>query len=80
MGLLSLPGVCMVRLRLLGRLFGGVGGFMNDGEVGADVFFSLGASRGNEPVGFARRLLRDVDVLIPRFFRFLGFFAGVVGL
>jgi hypothetical protein len=52
---------------------------MNDGEVGADVFFSLLATAGSDPVGPARRLLRDVEVLIPKFFRFLGFFAGVVG-
>jgi hypothetical protein len=53
---------------------------MKEGEVGADVFLSLFTRSGSEPVGAARRLLRDVDVLIPRFFRFLGFFAGVVGL
>jgi hypothetical protein len=53
---------------------------MNDGEVGADVFLSLFTRSGSEPVGAARRLLSDVEVLMPRFFRFLGFFAGVVGL
>lgn len=56
-----------------------MGGLINDGEVGADVFFSLLTIAGSDPVGPARRLLRDVDVLIPRFFKFLGFFAGVVG-
>lgn len=53
---------------------------IKEGEVGADVFLSLFTRSGSEPVGAARRLLRDVDVLIPKFFRFLGFFAGVVGL
>jgi hypothetical protein len=70
----------MVRLRLLGLLFGGVGGLMNDGEVGAEVFFSFLANIGSEADGFGpRRFVSDVDVLMPRFFRFLGFFAGVVG-
>jgi hypothetical protein len=53
---------------------------MKDGDVGAEVFLSLFTRSGSEPVGAARRLLSDVDVLMPRFFRFLGFFAGVVGL
>jgi hypothetical protein len=41
-GLFSvLPGVDIVKLRLEGRLFGGVGGLMNNGEGGAELFFSL---------------------------------------
>src|SRR4051812_27101269 len=70
----------MVRLRLLGRLLGGVGGLMNEGDVGAEVFFSLTAREGKNPLGLARKLLSEVEVLMPKFFRFLGFFAGVVGL
>lgn len=74
-----LPGVLIVRLRLLGRLLGGVGGLMNDGDVGADVFFSFFESMGNVAVGLDLRLLSELAVLMPRFFRFRGFFAGVVG-
>ena len=69
----------MVKLRLLGRLLGGVGGLINDGDVGADVFFSFFVSMGRVDVGFCRRLPSELAVLIPRFFRFRGFFAGVVG-
>lgn len=53
---------------------------MKEGDVGAEVFLSLFARPGNTPAGFDRRLLNEVDVLIPKFFRFLAFFAGVVGL
>jgi hypothetical protein len=54
---------------------------MNDGDAGAEVFPSLGAIDGTVALGAgARRLFNDVDVLMPRFFRFRGFFAGVVGL
>lgn len=70
----------MVKLRLLGRRLGGVGGLMKDGDAGAEVFFSFFATAGRGAVGLERRLLSEVDVLIPRFFKFLGFFAGVVGL
>jgi hypothetical protein len=69
----------MVKLRLLGRLLGGVGGLMNEGDVGADVFFSFFASTGRVDVGACRRLPNELAVLIPRFFKFRGFFAGVVG-
>lgn len=79
MGLLSLPGVCSVKLRLLGRLFGGVGGLMNPGDPGADTF-SEPPNAGTALRVLARRFPSELDVLIPRFFRFLGFFAGVVGL
>jgi hypothetical protein len=81
MGFGSFPGeVWIVRLKLLGLLFGGVGGLMNDGEVGAEVFFSFLASTGNEADGLGpRRFVSEVDVLMPRFFRFRGFLAGVVG-
>jgi hypothetical protein len=70
----------MVRLNWLGRLLGGVGGLINEGEAGADVFFSFLAKVGSEADGFGpRRFCKDVDVLMPRFLRFLGFLAGVVG-
>lgn len=79
-GLFSLlPGVDMVRLRFDGRLFGGVGGFMKSGDGGAELFFSFGANGAGAGV-CARKLPRDEVVLIPRFFKFRGFFAGVVGL
>lgn len=74
-----LPGVDIVKLRFEGRLFGGVGGLMKSGDGGAELFLSLGTTptwAGALP----RRLVRDVVVLIPRFFRFRAFFAGVVGL
>lgn len=79
-GLFSvLPGVDIVKLRFEGRLLGGVGGLMKRGEGGAELFLSLGTTATG--AGFcARRLLSDDVVLIPRFFRFRGFFAGVVGL
>lgn len=80
MGLLSwLPGVEMVKLRLDGRRLGGVGGLIKDGEGGSELFFSLFCAAPRVAVGFRRRLPKDVDVLIPRFLRFRGFFAGVVG-
>lgn len=79
-GLFSvLPGVDMVRLRFDGRLFGGVGGLMKSGDGGAELFFSLGTTATGAGV-CPRRLVSEVVVLIPRFFRFRAFFAGVVGL
>lgn len=81
MGLFSLlPGVEIVKLRFEGRRLGGVGGLMKEGEGGAEIFFSFFSIIGSDAVGFDRRLLSEVEVLIPRFFRFRGFFAGVVGL
>lgn len=81
MGLLSwLPGVDMVKLKLDGRRRGGVGGLMKEGEGGSELFFSFFPTAGRDAAGFMRRLPSEVDVLIPRFFRFRGFFAGVVGL
>lgn len=78
-GLFSvLPGVEMVKLRFEGRLFGGVGGLMKSGDGGAELVFSLGTTAMGAGV-CARRLLREDVVLIPKFFRFRGFFAGVVG-
>jgi len=68
----------MVKLKLLGLLRGGVGGLMKEGDVGAEVFFSFLATEGRD-VFDPRRFVSEVAVLIPRFFRFLGFFAGVVG-
>lgn len=73
-----LPGVEMVKLRFDGRLFGGVGGLMKRGEGGAELVFSLGAAATGAGV-CPRRLLSDDAVLIPKFFKFRGFFAGVVG-
>lgn len=70
----------MVRLRFDGRRLGGVGGLMNKGDGGAELFFSFFPTAGNVVVGFMRRLPSEEEVLIPRFFRFRGFFAGVVGL
>lgn len=79
-GLFSLlPGVDIVKLRFDGRRFGGVGGLMNSGEGGAELVFSFGAAAMGAGA-CARKLLRDEVVLMPRFFRFRGFFAGVVGL
>jgi hypothetical protein len=78
-GLLSLlPGVEIVKLKLDGRRFGGVGGLINSGDGGAELFFSLGATAIGAGV-CARKLLSEDAVLIPRFLRFRGFFAGVVG-
>jgi hypothetical protein len=78
-GLLSLlPGVAIVKLKLDGRRFGGVGGLINNGDGGAELFFSLGATAIGAGV-CARRLLSEDAVLIPRFLRLRGFFAGVVG-
>lgn len=78
-GLLSvLPGVDIVRLRFEGLRLGGVGGLMNNGDGGAELFFSFGATAMGAGV-CARRLLSDDVVLIPRFLRLRGFFAGVVG-
>jgi hypothetical protein len=79
-GLLSLiPGVAMVKLRFDGRLRGGVGGLMKSGEGGAELFFSWSACTAGAAGAWARRLVSEVVVLIPRFFRFRAFFAGVVG-
>lgn len=78
-GLLSeLPGDPMVKLRFDGRLLGGVGGLMKSGEGGAELFLSLFTTATGAGVG-PRRFVRDVVVLMPRFFRFRAFFAGVVG-
>lgn len=79
-GLASVPGVWIVKLRFDGLLLGGVGGLMKDGEAGAEGFFSLGATTGRVEVAVHRRLPRELAVLIPRFFRFRAFFAGVTGL
>lgn len=80
-GLLSLiPGVAMVKLRFDGRLRGGVGGLMKRGEGGAELFLSLLAWAAAGAAGpWARRLVSEVVVLMPRFFRLRAFFAGVVG-
>jgi hypothetical protein len=49
-GLLSLPGVEMVRLRFEGRRFGGVGGLMKSGDGGAELFRSLLTTAGGAGV------------------------------
>jgi len=78
-GLFSvLPGVDIVKLRFDGRLLGGVGGLMKSGDGGAELFFSLGATATGAGV-CPRKLPREDAVLIPRFLRLRGFFAGVVG-
>jgi hypothetical protein len=79
-GLLSLmPGVAIVKLKFDGRLRGGVGGLMKSGEGGAELFFSMLACTAGAAGAWARRFVSEVVVLIPRFFRFRAFFAGVVG-
>jgi hypothetical protein len=78
-GLLSeVPGDPMAKLRFDGRLLGGVGGLMKSGEGGAELFFSL-FTTATGPGAWPRRFVRELVVLIPRFFRFRAFFAGVVG-
>jgi hypothetical protein len=74
-----LPGVPIVRLKFDGRLLGGVGGLMKSGEGGAELFLSL-LTNPNGAGLWPRRLVREVVVLMPRFFKFRAFFAGVVGL
>lgn len=76
-GLLSTPPP-MAKLRFEGRLLGGVGGLMKSGEGGAELFFSLLTTAGGAGV-WARKFVKEVVVLIPRFFKFRAFFAGVVG-
>ena len=79
-GLFSvLPGVDMVKLRFEGRLLGGVGGLMKSGDGGAELFLSLLTTATGAGV-WPRRLVREVVVLMPKFFKFRAFFAGVVGL
>jgi hypothetical protein len=73
-----LPGVEIVKLKLDGLRLGGVGGLINNGDGGAELFFSLGATATGAGA-CARKLPSEDAVLIPRFFRFRGFFAGVVG-
>ena len=51
---------------------------MNNGDGGAELFFSFGAAATGAGV-CARKLPREEAVLMPRFLRFRGFFAGVVG-
>jgi hypothetical protein len=70
----------MVRLRLEGRRLGGVGGFMKSGEGGAELFLSLGGTTTMGAGVWARKLLSDEAVLIPKLLMFRAFFAGVVGL
>lgn len=80
-GLFSLlPGVEMVRLRFEGRLLGGVGGLMKDGDAGAEGFFSFLSTTSVEAFWAVRRFPSEEEVLMPRFFKFRGFLAGVVGL
>jgi len=78
MGLLSVPGVWMVKPRLLGFLLGGVGGLTKEGEPGAENVDSFFTS-GKDAEEAARPVFNKLDVFTARFFRFLGFLAGVVG-
>jgi hypothetical protein len=75
----ALPGDPIVKLRFDGRLLGGVGGLMKSGEGGAELVLSLLTTATGAGV-WPRRFVREVVVLIPRFFRLRAFFAGVVGL
>jgi hypothetical protein len=68
----------MVNPRLLGFLLGGVGGLTKEGELGADNVDSFFAS-GKDAVEAARPVFNELVVFTARFFRFLGFLAGVVG-
>lgn len=78
-GLLSaFPGVPISKLRFEGRLLGGVGGLMKSGEGGAELFFSLLTTATGAGV-WARRFVNEVVVLMPKFFKFRAFLAGVVG-
>lgn len=71
-GLLSLmPGVAIVRLRLDGRLRGGVGGLMKSGDGGAELFFSWIGWTAGAAGAWARRLVSEVVVLMPRFLDFV---------
>lgn len=55
---------------------------MKEGDVGAEVFFSFFAPGpgATGAVEFSLRLPNEFVVLIPKFFKFLGFLAGVMGL
>jgi hypothetical protein len=53
---------------------------MKVGDAGAEMFFSLFSTPGSGAIGFERKLPKELVVFIPKFLRFLGFFAGVVGL
>lgn len=77
-GKLLVLGVVMVRPRLLGLRLGGVGGFMNVGEAGAEVLSILPAS-GKEAVETARPKGNAPVVLTAKFFRLRAFLAGVAG-
>lgn len=70
------PGVSNVRPRLLGFLFGGVGGFTKVGEPTIAKFscMPVGSGRGRLVVEEARPGVRVV--LTARFFRFRPFFGG----
>lgn len=71
----------IVKAKLLGLRLGGLDGFANDcvGGLGL-VIVSIIEKAGNEVVDAARPLPRAPVVLTARFFRFLGFLPGVVGL
>lgn len=72
----------MVRPRLLSFLRGGVGGFTNAGETGAEIFSFAVAMAGCEAVGadVTVRLKEYVAVVVStaRFFKLRAFF-GVAG-
>jgi hypothetical protein len=74
----ELAGVIIVRLIFPIFRFGGVGGFTNNGDVGAEVCFCgsgfIGAVASDLPRLYA------AEVLTARFFRFLPRLAGVLGL
>jgi hypothetical protein len=80
-GKMLFAGVWRVRARALGLRLGGVGGLTKDGDTGADVTVSLfpRARDGNAVDEAGRPSDNALEVLTARFFKFLGFFAGVIG-
>lgn len=73
----------MVKPKLLNFRRGGVGGFTNVGEIGAESLSTAVAITGGEAKGadVTVRLREYVAVVVStaRFFKFRAFFAGVVG-
>jgi len=77
-----LPGVWMVRPRLLSLRFGGVGGLTKEGDAGAETLsVEVGFSTtGKDPVDIPLPSVNALWVFTARFLRFRAFFAGVTGL
>ena len=68
-------------MRFVGLRLGGVGGFTNDGEVGAEEVEGpgFGAATGKAAVLAGRVKPKELEVLTAKPFKLRGFFAGVVG-